>query len=115
MHADLPDNVKEIESQVFLSSTDNLLATETKGDPRYLTAPNYGFYAGKNLERLNTLRNHWIDYGKQLQKGTITPKPSVNPISPTVGSAPITPPETPTTIDNMAERAKAYTEQHGVV
>ena len=114
MHVDLPDNIKEIESQVFLSSTDNLLATETKGDPRYLTAQNYSFYADKNLERLNTLRNHWIEYGRNAKPAPPVPN-QVNPISPTVGSAPITPPETPTTLENMNERAKAYIQLHGVV
>lgn len=118
LHSKLPENIKEIESQVFLSSTDNLLATESGGNPKSLTVKNYDFYANKNLkERISALRNHWIDYGKQLQQQATTKggQSQVNPISPAVGSAPVTPPETPTTIRNVSERAKAYVENLGTV
>ena len=118
LHNELPENIKAIESQVFLSSTDNLLATESGGNPKSLTVKNYGFYADKNLkERISTYRNHWIEYGKQLQQQATTKgsQPQVNPISPAIGSAPVTPAETPTTIKNVSDRAKAYVENWGAV
>jgi hypothetical protein len=117
LHTKAPDNIKAIEQQVFLSSTDNLLATESKGDPRYITPDNYTFYGEKNLKRFEALRNHWIEHGRSLGSAPPAPKPGadVNPISPTTGSAPITPPETPTTLENFQDRARAYAEQHGQV
>lgn len=117
MHADLPDEIKEIESQMFLGATDNMVGAVAKGDSRYYTPNNYAFYGQKTLERRNTLRNHWIEQGKKLQQQAVAGggKPPVNPISPTTGSAPITPPETPTNIDNLQERAREYVKSQGVV
>ncbi len=118
LHKALPENIKVIESQVFLSSTDNLLATESGGNPKSFTIKNYDFYATKNLkERISAYRNHWIGVGKQLQQQATTKgsQTQVNPISPTVGSAPVTPVETPTTLSNMEERARKYVEDLGTV
>lgn len=118
LHNTLPEDIKEIESQVFLSSTDNLLSTQSGGNPKSLTVKNYDYYAYKNLnERISAYRNYWIDQGKKLQQQatTKTSTPQVNPISPTTGSAPVVPVETPTTIENTEERARQYVENWGAV
>jgi len=117
VHTELPDNIKEIESELFLSSTDYLLSVNAGGNIKYYTPSNYQFYAGKNLQRLNNYRNYLIDLGRKTPLPP-PPKPNtarVNPISSSTGSAPITPPETLTTIHNMGERARAYVENFGVV
>lgn len=107
-HKNLPDDISEIESQIFLSSTDNLLATETNSNPRYLTPAAYSHYAQKNLGRLNKWRNHWIEQGKEIQRQSTTPKPGVNPISPTTGAGPISPPKPRITLDNIDEATRNW-------
>jgi hypothetical protein len=115
-HTEAPDNIKDIESQMFLSSTDNLVAITGRGDPKSITGKNYSFYAGKNLDKLNELRNYWMEQGrKTAPQPPVPPANPVNPISPSEGGGPITPPETPTTIDNIEERAQAYIESFGQV
>jgi len=124
VHADLPENIKEIESQVFLSSTDNLL---TKGandlvvhgikvDRTYFTPQRYGYFAKKNIDRLNTWRNYYIDLGAKRATTNIQGgKPQVNPMSPSSGGAPITPAKPKITLDNMSEAARRYIEKQETV
>lgn len=116
LHSVIPEDIQEIESQVFLGSTDNFLSAETHGDPHYLTPKSYNFYGQKNIQNYRKLRNAWIDYGKSLVKGSPPePIPQVNPISSGTGSAPMKPPEKMINIDNMGAAARAYQQNQTIV
>jgi len=118
LHNAAPDDIKTIESQMFWVSTDNLLATDAHslGNPEsYFTPKSYTLYATKNMERLQALRNHWIEHGKKLARNQIAPTPSVNPIPATTGSGPATPPLPRIDRDNMGEAARNYAQQRAVV
>lgn len=117
MHQSLPDNIREIESQIHLSATDNLLATETGGGDKYLTPQAYGYYGTKNLERLNTYRNYLIELGKKMERENINPppKPSVNPMSPTTGGAPASPPRKKVNMDRLADEMRSYVSRQATV
>ena len=124
LHKNLPADLQEIESQMFLSSTDNLVLREAQkhsGRPeeqqRFLTPASYGFYAEKNAERLNSLRNHWIEHGRKLQRGDQMPRTTtnVNPISPSIGAGPTAAPVPKVTRDNWQQVARNYDQNQGTV
>jgi hypothetical protein len=97
LHTDLPDNIKEIETQMFLGATDNLLGMEAANhsDPNgFLTPDHYKFYGNKSHERYNQLRQHWIDYGaQQATKNITSTKTNINPVTSSTGSGSTTQPE----------------------
>lgn len=116
LHTALPENIREIEAQMFLSSTDSLLGEKTNGDQRYWTPQAYTFYAKENMESFNTLRNAWIDYGRNLEKPKPPPTvPTVNPISSEAGGSPMAQPKEMIKLDNMAEAARNYQKQRAII
>ena len=120
LHKNLPTDLQETESQMFLSSTDNLVlreAQKSKNPRSFMNAGVYSFYAEKNAERLNSLRNHWIEYGRKLQRGDQTPRSStnVNPISPSIGAGPTATPVPKVTRDNWRQAARNYDLNQGIV
>ena len=117
MHQSLPDDIQEIESQIHLSATDNLLATETGGGDRYLTPQTYKYFGNKELERLIKYRNHLIELGKKLERENLNPapKPSVNPISPALGGAPASPPKPKVNMDRLPDEMRSYISKQATV
>jgi hypothetical protein len=123
LHKDLPADLQEIETQMFLTSTDNIVMRDAKKYSRsesdyvkYLTPASYGFYADKNIERLGKLRDYYIELGRKLQRGDQMPRTTnVNPISPSVGTGPTAPPVPQITRDNWKEAARRYVAQQGTI
>lgn len=121
IYAALPDDIRELTSQIHIGATDNLLARETKGDPTYLTPRSYSHWGQKNLQRLNTLRDYWIEQGRKserdnIAKGTTrTGGTPISPMSPGTGGSPATPPGPVIKLDNMAEVARAYRDKRAIV
>jgi len=119
IHRSLPEDIQEIEKQVFVASTDRLWAESTGASPQQYTPSAYKYYAKQNIEgSYDKLRNAWIEYGKNLGKGP-PPEPSVNtninPISSVEGGAPMSQPKTMIKLgDSMQEAVKQYSQQHQV-
>lgn len=116
-HKTLPDDIKQIEEQVFWGSTDNFLASEavkTKNPAGYFNPQGYDFYGKRNLSNYQKLRNHWIEHGKKLQQQNITPQKDVINPTPSGGDTTVEP-KPMITVENMDEAAKRYISQRGVV
>ena len=109
-HSSSPENIQGIERQVFLGSTDCLVAEETGGDPRYVTPKHYDFYARKNMKNFTDLRNYWIEYGKKSTSAPVPPPTpnQPNPISSAEGGGPMAQPKEIVTLDNMERIARDY-------
>ena len=120
LYKETPDNIKQLETDVFLASTDYQVGAEISKLPEqqqrgYYTPQTYNYYAKKNLEDgYGKLREHWINHGRELERGGNPPSnPVVNPISTNTGSAPVTAPTERPTIDNLDARAAAYIQNQG--
>lgn len=117
-HVKAPENIQQIEQQLFLSSTDNLLTRDAQsfGDVSSFIKPKtYGHYAAKNLERLQTYRTYLIELGKQIQMQSITGKPGPNPVSSTTGAGPTAPPSPKINATNISEATRNYFKQRAAV
>ncbi len=113
LHKALPENIQEIEKQIFVGSTDYLMAKQTGNDPRYFNPQAYNFYAKQNLkESFNQLRNAWIEHGKKLASAP-SPPPAPNqpnPISSSTGGGPMAQPQKMLKFDDgsMQQAARDY-------
>lgn len=117
-YSGVPEDIKEIETEFFLSSTDRTLSQDANATGRpaqYFTPRTYGQYAQKNLGRLARWRDFYIEVGKKMATANMAPrKPAVNPISPNIGGAPVMPAEPTLTLDNVRQGAELYKQQQGI-
>lgn len=114
MHQALPEELQRIENQLFLSSTDQLVAeaaAKSSNQNAYLDPRVYRHYAERNASRLEQLRNYWIEHGKSLATPKAAPARVPTPISPNSGDGPAAPSEVPITLANMRQAAAAYAAQ----
>jgi hypothetical protein len=115
-YAKMPDEIKQIESQMFVASTDHLLAQQaqkTKNPESYITPDAYRFYAKQNQENMTKLRDYWRAEGKAAGDGNPAPllpgqTAPVNPLSPNAGGPPVNQPRERVTLKNMDRLAQAY-------
>ena len=115
-HSQMPEDLKAVEQQMFLSSTDSVVLHEAEGAPNpasYMSPQVYSFYAKKNAENLNKLRNHWINVGKQQM--TVGGNTSIQPVSSSDGGSPNTPPPIQPNKDNWRQLGKQYMSARGIV
>ena len=112
VHKAMPENIKTIEERLFWTSTDALVgdvARQSAHPERYLDPKQYEFYAGRNAEELNQLRNHYEQTGFQKGVASATGKaPVVQPISPSAGGSPVNMPTQRVDMSNMTQVAKQY-------
>ncbi|MCE5185031.1 MAG: hypothetical protein LLF76_02775 [Planctomycetaceae bacterium] len=119
-HTSLPEEVRALEAELFLASTDYFLGTEarkTTNPQAFLTPQGYAMYANKNAERMDRYRQHLINHGKQLAMAALKQpnQQTVQPISPSTGGSPVMPAQPPITRNNMRKAAQNYLAQRGVV
>lgn len=114
-HATMPEDLRAAEEQMFLASTDAHVMNEARNAPNpasYMSPNVYSFFAQKNAETLNQLRDHWINVGRQQATGV--PQSPVTPVSPNDGGSPNTPPPMHPNQDNWREMGKAYLNARGI-
>jgi hypothetical protein len=119
VHSKLPDTLREIEEQIFISSTDNRLMREaqySRNPDSYKTPQNYSRFAQQQAQRLNNLRNYYIEQGRQMERQQAAPPPQGTPppapISPSVGSGPTVPPAQTVNRDNWKEQTDQWAKQN---
>ena len=108
LHKHLPPELQEIEDQLFLSSTDNMVMQEAKrsnNPSAYLNTDMYDFMADKNAERLQKIRDHYIELGRQNARNGV-PAGNINPIAPSVGGSPSGPSPVTSNKSNWKEMAR---------
>jgi hypothetical protein len=118
VHVGQPEEIRQTENDLFLASTDFLIneaRMRANADPAaFMTERHYSFYGQRNLQRLQALRNHYIEVGRQQALKGIQQKPGGQvpvPVSPAMGSGPIAPPPVRPTLDTLAARTKAYMQR----
>jgi len=115
----LPDNLKEIEQQLFLSSTDNLVleeANKTTNPNSYMNPNAYNFFANKNADRFSQLRNHYMEQGRQMAlTGQTIPSNTIQPLAAGDGASPNTPGQAPITGKNWKQRGRDYMNNRAAV
>jgi len=119
-HTTLPQDLKAIEEQLFLAGTDNLVLREANGSQNpdaFLTPNSYGYYANKFNSGYQKLVNHYINVGRDMQKKGIAPvhQNGINPVSPQLGSGPVTPAAPVVNRTNWQQAAKNYMSRQSQV
>jgi len=118
LHQKLPDELKDIEKQLFLASTDQMVADAARGsrNPQsYLDPRVFAMYADRNAQRLVKLRDYWMSQGKATpQRVAPTQTPAQVPISPVTGGGPAPAPTPEINLGNMRRAAAAYMRQRGL-
>ena len=115
-HAELPDDLKRVEEQMFQGGTDLTVGQEARKSPNpqvYFNEKTYGFYADQNKQAYDKLRTHYINMGRKMERGG-TPNPNpIEPVAPSTGGAPVEAPKTIPTAKNMRDLAKQYLQGNG--
>lgn len=118
MHSEMPDDVRALEEQMFIASTDNLLTQEASKLPdprRYFNPQAYQFFAQKNAQSLKALRDYYINQGRAMERQALTrppQNPNVSPVSPNVGDGPVTIPQPRLKMGaDLTRAAKTYLQQ----
>jgi len=110
-HKTLPPELQEIEKQLFLSSTDAMVAdaaSRSTNPNSYLDPRVFKYYAEQNAAQFNKLREHW-----KASAPTAAPHPHPangipSPLPPTTGVAPSEPAQPMVNIHNLKAVAQQY-------
>jgi hypothetical protein len=117
-HSNAPENIRKIEQEMFLSSTDVKLGQDARtfgNNPNFFKPQTFTHYAQKNLPSLQEYRNYWIEQGKKMQMNALNPKPTPNPVSSATGSGSIPAPQAQVNLDNLAATMRNYMKNQGAV
>ena len=115
----LPPELSDAVTQMFMSSTDQIVSSQSNGDAeRYFTPNMYSYYAKQNVQNFEKLALHFVNIGISQAGGvpqTQKPAPVTPQIQTPLGSNDGIPtnitPASPITGGNWRDKALAYENQ----
>ena len=111
--SNLDDTLKMTERELFVAATDFQLVQDANKSPNPSGMVNpqaYGFYANRTAEKMDKLRNAYIEQGRKLEREGVPPAPAqrmITPAAPGQG-APVRAPKVKVTVDNMHAAREQY-------